>query len=105
MNLEYDPSIWQSVGLEIKRDGHVAGQARSEPLPSGHVVVVSVTSYEYESGGVTGMQHVPHVVLTDESGAIVAEPWAWDAPDAERAVNKSLLAGEYAARNPEEYLD
>ena len=105
MNPEYDPTVWQSMDLEIKPDGHVAGQALSEPLPSGHVVTASVVSYEYERNGMARINHVPQVALTDETGAIVGEPMAHDARNAETAVENALQAGEYAAENPEQFLD
>ena len=105
MNPEYDPSLWQSVDLEIKPDGHIAGQALSEPLPSGHVVMASVVSYEYEGNGMAQINHVPQVALTDETGAIVGEPIARDARNAEEAVENALQAGEYAIENPGTFLD
>lgn len=105
MNPEHDPDFWQQMDIGTDNSGHVTGQAVSEPLPGGYLVVASVTSYDYDRGDQTLTNHVPNVVITHETGAIVAEPEARDSHVALSAVNAALQAGEYAGENLDRFLD
>lgn len=95
--------IWAHDSLDVDDEGYVTGAAYTYTFGDGFDVQVGVTSYEYERGGETKMNHVPNVVVTDKDGSIVREPHAWDSEHPNRAIENGKGVAEDVFKRPGQY--
>lgn len=95
--------------LEVDGDGFVDGQAftKEKPTDEHGVVTVtgSVTSYEYGKHGETKMNHVPHIVVSNREGSILAEPHANDSPNPERVIQSTEDQVVWTFHHLDAYID
>jgi len=91
--------------LEVNSNGHIEGQAVAFNFVPGYDVSVSVTSYDFQCRGETKTNHVPHVVVSTDTGNIVAEPHTHDSHLPEKAIEDGKQTARYVAENPDEFLD
>lgn len=96
---------WYDDTLRVNDNGHVEGQAWHGSFADGHDVTISVTSYNYARHGETKTNHVPHVVVTDKNGSIVAEPHAHDSSLPKKAIKDGKQTGKYVVENPEQFIE
>ena len=75
--------------FRVGPEGGVLGSCWTDKTEEGYSVQASVTSYYYERGCKKKMNHVPNVVVTDDSGAIVSEPHVHDSTNAEKAIENA----------------
>jgi len=105
MELEQPDFEWYDNTLRVDDNGHVVGQAWYGSFADGHDVTISVTSYDYDRYGETKTNHVPHVVVTDKNGNIVAEPHAHDSSLPKKAIKEAKQTGKYVIENPEQFIE
>jgi hypothetical protein len=82
-----DPIVYDEFRVGDKRG--VPWVCHTDETHDGYSVQASVTSYEYERNGETKLNHVPNVVVTDETGRIVSEPHAHDSTNPEKAIENA----------------
>jgi len=90
------PELWTNSGMAIDEHGHVEGTVHIFHSEHGIDVTVGVTSYEYERGGETNTNHVPHIVVSDPDGTIRQEPYARDSHDPHTAIKRAIQTAEWA---------
>lgn len=89
-----EEEIWAYNDLHVDEEtGKVEGYAYTHER-NGRDVSVAVNSYGYERNGEQRMNHVPHIVVQNEDGDIVAEPHAWDSQIAKKAIENGIEAAE-----------
>lgn len=86
MSVTTETVNWQQDTLRVNNDGRVVGQLLRHN-PDGIAVTATVTSYTYNNG--ESINHVPHVVVTDSDGVIVAEPHAYDSHNPDTAMQRA----------------
>lgn len=96
---------WNEDTLTVDEHGHVDGQAWYGLFGDGYDVFASVTSYDYERGGQTRTNHVPHVVVTDNRGSVIAEPHVHDTQFPEKAIKAAKDVARGVVANPEQFID
>lgn len=97
-------SVWDYDDLHVNDEGMVEGTAISREFAGGYTVQASVSSYEYEKGGETRKNHVPHITVQDENGSIVSEPSAWDSISPKKAIEAAKGTGEYVVEYPDDFI-
>jgi hypothetical protein len=97
-------NVWEFNSLEVNDDGKVEGSAYSFKLYGEYDVVATVSSYAYEKRGESHMNHVPAIILQDESGSIIQDWNGHDSSNAEKAIDNALSFGESVYKDYEQYI-
>lgn len=100
---EENNDVWRHNSLEVNEDNEVVGSAYTFTFGDGYDVQVGVLSYTYEKNGETGENHVPNVVVVDESGRIEREIHAHDSENPREAVENAKGVAEDIYNNPDRY--
>ena len=98
---EENEEVWLFDSLEVDEDGFVTGSAYTRQK-DGVTVDAVVHSYEYDDG--EAMNHVPHIVVSDEDGHILAEPHSHDTSNPEEAIDRVKKTGENVYNHLENYV-
>lgn len=96
-------NIFQHDNLRV--EGHKVKGTAFTPFKDGYDVHAAVTSYTYERDGEQRHNHVPLVLITDETGTILAEPHTHDSHDPEKAIENAKGTAEYVFKNLSEFVD
>lgn len=96
---------FDSDSLEIDDEGYVTGSACLFNFVEGYDVSASVSSYEYERNGETKMNHVPHIVVSENGGNIVSEPTAHDSSNPKKAIENAKNTAKYVAQHPNDFVN
>lgn len=99
-----DQDIIEHDTLRVGEDGYATGSVFAREK-AGKMVQGTVSSYEYQSRGETKMNHVPHIIVTDTEGKILAEPTARDSENAERAIKNVKGAVKHVYEHLSEFTD
>lgn len=98
-----DVELFANSTLRVE-DERLEGMAMTKQKEGGFSLTLSFTSYQYERGGETHWNHVPHVTVVAPDGRIVAEPSAADSSYRARAFANGLNTVEYVFDNLKQYL-
>jgi len=96
------PEWWSPNTIWIDSNGHVDGQAVIFDSENNIDVTASVYSYDYNRGGESRTNHVPHIVVSDMDGSIQHEPDAYDSRNPQTAIKRAIQTAEWAYK---EYRD
>lgn len=90
-----NPEWWSDNTFEIV-NGHVEGCTYILDSERDTDVTASVTSYDYDRNGEVRTNHVPHIVVSDNSGSIQKEPHANDSENPRTAIENAIQTAEWA---------
>jgi len=90
------PEWWCDNVFTINADGHVEGVAYIFDSENSIDVTAAVNSYNYERGGETRTNHIPHIVVSDPDGSIQKEPHAHDSKHPRTALKRAIQTAESA---------
>jgi len=93
MSVTTETVNWEQDTLRVNNDGRVVGQLFRHN-PDGIAVTATVTSYTYNDG--EEINHVPHVVVSDVDGVVIAEPHAYDSHNPNTAMKRTRQAAANA---------
>ena len=91
---EQESEIWDYDELRVNDEGMVEGSAHTRRTSGGETVTATVISYTYDDG--EEVNHVPHVVVSDESGSILGEPHGHDSENPRTAIERAKNTAESA---------
>jgi len=98
-----DSGIWAYSNLSVDDKGFVNGSAHTF-IKGKYSIQISVTSYKFIHRGKETINHVPHIVVTNNTGSIVAEPNARDSINPSRAITNAIRTAEMVWKNLEDYV-